>query len=272
MTKIVSLDELAARVENGASVGLGGSFLHRAPAAFVRALVARGASELELVKASPGYDLDLLCRAGALRRARVGIAAMDAELGLLPAYRRAVERGEIELEEHSCITIVSGLRASAYGVPFMPVAGLDGSEIPELNGWNRVADPYGSERSVFVVPAIRPDVAILHVNEIDEDGNARLYGSPQWDRAMSRGAARVLVTAERLVPRARIEEQPELTLVPGFMVEAAAIAPRGAWPGSMYPDYGIDQDAVERYLEDGEEALARHLDEAPEAGSRSRAR
>ena len=272
MTKIAQLDDLAARIDNGALIGLGGSFLHRAPCAFVRALVARGVRELELVKASPGYDLDLLCRAGALRRVRVGIAAMDAELGLLPSYRRAIEQGELELEEHSCITIVSGLRASAYGVPFMPVAGLDGSDIPALNGWERVADPYGDGRSVFVVPAIRPDVAVIHVNEVDEDGNARLYGSAQWDRAMSRGAARVLVTAERLVPRARIEEQPELTLVPGFMVEAAAIAPQGAWPGSMYPDYGIDQEAVERYLEQGDTALARHLDEAPEARNRTIAR
>ena len=272
MSKLVSLDELAGRVEDGMQIGLGGSFLHRAPCAFVRALVARGAASLELVKASPGYDLDLLCRAGVLRRARVGIAAMDCELGLLPAYRSAVERHEVELEEHSCITIVSGLRASATGVPFMPVAGLDGSEIPALNGWERIADPYGSGRSVFVVPAIRPEIAILHVNEIDEDGNARLLGSPQWDRAMSRGAARVLVTAERLVPRSRIEEQPELTVVPGFMVEAAAVVPRGAWPGSMYPDYGIDADAVEAYLEDGEDALARHLESAPEARSRSGAR
>jgi glutaconate CoA-transferase subunit A len=88
---------------------------------------------------------------------------------------------------------------------------------------------------------------------------------------MSRGAARVLVTAERLVPRARIEEQPELTLVPGFMVEAAAIVPQGAWPGSMHPDYAIDTAAVERYLEEGDDALGRHLAEAPEERSRSHA-
>lgn len=264
MTKLVPLQELAARIEDGATVTLGGSFLHRAPTALARALVARKARSLEFVKPSPGYDLDLLCRAGALRRARVGIAAMDSELGLLPAYRHAVESGALELEEHSCITIVSGFRASAYGVPFLPVAGLDGSDIPELNGWKRIADPYGSARSVFVVPALRPDIAVLHVNEVDEEGNARLFGSPQWDRIMSRAAATVLVTAERLVPRARIAEQPELTVVPGFMVDAVAIVPLGAWPGSMYPDYGIDVEAVERYLEGSEEALARHLSEAPE--------
>jgi glutaconate CoA-transferase subunit A len=269
MSKIVALDELAALVPDGAIIGLGGSFLHRAPNALVRELVRRETRDLELVKASPGYDLDLLCRAGALRRVRVGIAAMDAEMGLLPAYRRAVERGDVELEEHSCITIVSGLRASAYGVQFLPVAGLDGSDIPALNGWVRMPDPYGSGASPFVVPAIRPDVAVLHVNEVDEDGNARLYGSPQWDRVMSRAAVSVLVTAERLVPRRRIEEQPELTIVPGFMVRAAAIVPRGAWPASMYPDYGIDVEAVERYLEDGQAAFERHLAEAPEEVARS---
>lgn len=267
MSKIVPLQELARIVEDGMMVGLGGSFLHRAPCAFARALVHQGARELEFVKSSPGYDLDLLCRAGVLRRARVGIAAMDAELGLLPSYRHAVEKHAVELEEHSCITIVSGLRASAYGVPFIPVAGLDGSDIPALNGWRRIADPYGSGAEVYVVPAIRPHVAVLHVNEVDEDGNARLYGSPQWDHAQSRAAERVLVTAERLVSRDRITEQPELTLVPGFMVEATAIVPRGAWPGSMYPDYGIDFEAVERYREQGDEALQHHLHEAPEARS-----
>jgi glutaconate CoA-transferase subunit A len=245
-------------------ITLGGSFLHRTPAALTRALVARRARDLELVKPSPGYDLDLLCRTGALRRARIGIAAMDAELGMLPAYRRAVEQRKLELEEHSCITIVSGLRASAYGVPFMPVAGLDGSDLPALNGWPEISDPFGRGEDVFVVPALRPDVAVLHVNEVDEDGNARVYGSPQWDRIMSRAAKRVLITAERLVPRSRIEKQPELTLVPDFMVTAVAIVPRGAWPGSMYPDYGIDLDAVVRYLDPDEAALGCHLDEAPE--------
>jgi glutaconate CoA-transferase subunit A len=88
---------------------------------------------------------------------------------------------------------------------------------------------------------------------------------------LSRAAARLLVTAERLVSPERIREQPELTLVPGFLVEAAAIVPGGAWPGSAHPDYGVDDAAVERYLEDGDGALERHLVEAPEARSPARA-
>ena len=72
-------------------------------------------------------------------------------------------------------------------------------------------------------------------HEVDEHGNARVYGSPFWDHPLTRAAKRVLVTAERLVPTDVLRAQPELTLVPGFMVEAAAIVPRGAWPGSMRP-------------------------------------
>ena len=89
---------------------------------------------------------------------------------------------------------------------------------------------------------------------------------PEGSR-FTRAAKRVLVTAERLVPTERLAAQPELTLVPGFMVEAAAIVPRGAWPGSMHPDYEIDYPAVETYMKDEPGTLERHLSSAPESRS-----
>jgi len=163
------------------------------------------------------------------------------------------------------MTLVAGLRAASYGVPFQPVAGVHGSDLAEINGWRKVADPYGSGREVYVIPAIAPDVAVIHANEIDALGNARVYGTPFWDHPITRAAKRVLVTAERLVEPEALQAQPELTLVPHFMVEAAAVVARGAWPGSMHPDYAIDYAAVERYLQDDAGALDAHLAEAPEA-------
>jgi glutaconate CoA-transferase subunit A len=162
------------------------------------------------------------------------------------------------------MTLVAGLRAAAYGVPFQPVAGVHGSDIAQLNGWRKIADPYGSGSEVYVIPAIRPDIAVIHANEIDEQGNARVLGSPFWDHPLTRAARRVFVTAEKLVPTRALAAQPELTLVPGFMVEAAAIVPRGAWPGSMHPLYEIDYSAVEAYLKDEPGALEAHLASAPE--------
>jgi glutaconate CoA-transferase subunit A len=163
------------------------------------------------------------------------------------------------------MTLVAGLRAASYGVPFQPVAGVHGSDLPQINNWRTVKDPYGSGEDVYVIPAIRPDIAVIHANEVDERGNARVLGSPFWDHPLTRAAKRVLVTAEKFVSSEQLAAQPELTLVPGFMVEAAAIVPRGAWPGSMHPLYEIDYPAVEAYMKDEPGVLEAHLAAAPEA-------
>ena len=99
--KLCTLAELAARIPDGAVIGLGGVFLHRGPFALVRELARRGARGLDIVKPSPGYDLDLLCRAGAAAKARAGIVAMEGNFGLARWYRKAIERKEAHLEEHA---------------------------------------------------------------------------------------------------------------------------------------------------------------------------
>lgn len=262
--KLCSLSELAARVPDGASISFGGVFLHRGPFAVVRELVRQGRRDLEVIKTAPAYDLDLLCRARAVRRARTGIIAMEGNFGLAPWSRRAIERKEIELEEHACPTLIAGMRAARYGVPFQAIAGVFGSNLAKLNGWKTIVDPYGSGREVYVMPAISPDVCVMHVHEIDEFGNARVYGSPFWDPVITRASKKVLVTAEKLVPTDELRRQPELTMIPAFMVEAAAIVPNGAWPGSMAGCYDIDYPAVGQYMEDQPEGLARHMAAAPE--------
>ena len=166
------------------------------------------------------------------------------------------------------MTLVAGLRAARYGVPFQPVAGVHGSDLAKLNGWHTIKDPYGSEQDVYVIPAIQPEIAVIHAHAVDERGNARVLGSPFWDEAVTRAAKRVLVTAERLVPTDVLRTQPELTLVPEFMVEAVAIVPRGAWPGSMPGEYEIDYPGVEAYLNDKQGGLEAHLAAAPENAKR----
>lgn len=262
--KQCSLEELAALVPNGASIALGGSFLHRGPFAFVRELIRQEKRGLELIKQSPGYDVDILCRAGVLRRVRAGIVAMEGNFGLAPWYRRAVERREIELEEHACASLTASLRAAAFGVPFQPCGGLHGSGLPELNGWKCLDDPYGSGEKTWVVPAIRPDFTVIQASEVDAQGNVRVHGTAHWDRIMSRAAGSVLVVAEKVVDSAVFEAQPESTLVPYFMVQAYAVVPRGAWPGSCWPDYAIDYPAVEAYMDKNSDLRA-HMAAAPEA-------
>lgn len=99
--KLCTLSELAARIPNGAALGIGGVFLHRGPFALVRELVRQKRRDLEIIKPSPGYDVDLLCRAQAVRKVRAGIVAMEGHFGLARWYRRAIERGQAQLEEHA---------------------------------------------------------------------------------------------------------------------------------------------------------------------------
>jgi glutaconate CoA-transferase subunit A len=100
-SKLCSLPELAARIPDGCALGLGGVFLHRGAFALVRELARQRRRKLEIIKPSPGYDLDLLCRSGAVARVRAGIVAMEGHFGLAPWYRRAIERKEAALEEHA---------------------------------------------------------------------------------------------------------------------------------------------------------------------------
>ncbi|WP_395068058.1 CoA transferase subunit A [Paraburkholderia silvatlantica] len=262
--KELSLAELVALVPDGASLGLGGSFLHRGPFAFVRELIRQEKRDIEIIKQSPGYDIDILCRAGVASRARCGIVAMEGNFGLAPWYRRAIEKGQLELEEHACATLTAGLRAAAFGVPFMPCGGVHGSELVRVNDWKCIDDPYGSGQQTYVIPAISPDFAVIHASSVDRLGNVRISGTYHWDRIMSRASKSVLVVAEA-VSDENFADQPELTVVPYFMVQHYAIVKNSAWPGSSWPSYAIDYPAIEAYLEDCADSLARHIDAAPEA-------
>ncbi len=248
MSRVIGLAEAAALVHDGDTIASGGNLLHRGPFALIREIARQGRRNLEIVKTAGAYDVDLLAAAGCLAGASCGFVGFENEFGLAPAYRRAVECGDVAAHEHACYTVIQGLRAAAFGVPFMPAAGFDGSDLPAVRGFRRVADPYTGVE-VLAIPPIRPDWALIHVAEADADGNARITGSEFEDVLMSRAARGVIVTAERIVPREELARQPELTRIPGFLVRAVVHAPGGAWPGSCYPDYAYDPAGVRAYLD-----------------------
>jgi glutaconate CoA-transferase subunit A len=154
------------------------------------------------------------------------------------------------------------MRAASFGIPFQPVGGLDGSDIPAASGFARIQDPY-SEQWVYAIPAIRPDWALVQVPVADARGNARIVGTPFWDRILSRAARRVIVVAEALVPTEELARQPELTVVPELFVEAVVHLPGGAHPTSCPPCHEVDDAAVWRYLElsASPSGLERYLEE-----------
>ncbi|MGH2558151.1 MAG: CoA transferase subunit A [Thermomicrobiales bacterium] len=245
--KRTSLSDAIAAVSDDMRVALGGNTLHRGPSAAVHEIVRQGKRGLEVVKTAGAYDVDLLAGTGCAASASCGFVGFETVYGLAPSYRRAVERGEMEAKEHACYTVIAGLRAAIQGVPFMPVAGMVGSDVVPARGFHRLADPYtGNE--VVVIPAMAPDVAIIHVQEADAQGNARIVGTRFEDVLMVQAARHVIVTAERIVDGSTFEAVPETVAIPGFMVDAVVEAPHGAWPCSCAGEYDFDAAYLAEYV------------------------
>jgi glutaconate CoA-transferase subunit A len=246
--KQITLEQAAKLVGNDQIVTIGGTLSQRIPAAMVRELARQGVKGLHLVKASPGFDADVLAAGGCLASVRAGMVTLEQPFGMAPNFRKAAERGEIDVIENACPAVMASLQAAAFGLPFQAVAGFEGSDVPSIAPFARVKDPF-TGNDTLVVPAIRPDWAILHVHEADVRGNARIYGTPVWDRLMSRAAKRVILTTEKIVDTSHFVAQPEMTIIPELFVEAVVHAPSGAWPTAVFDCYDIDEPAMRHYLD-----------------------
>jgi glutaconate CoA-transferase subunit A len=245
--KRTTLADAIASVPDGARVALGGNTLHRGPGAAVHEIVRQGIQGLEIVKTAGAYDVDLLGSAGSVAAVSAGFVGYETPFGMAPAYRRAVESGAVEAREHACATVIAGLRAAIQGVPFMPVAGLHGSDLPAARGFQSLVDPY-SGANVYVVPRLMPDVALIHVQEADAAGNGRIYGSRFEDVLMVQAARRVILTAERIVDGTAFADAPETVAISSFLVHAVVEAQGGAWPFSCTPDYEYDAEYLSTWV------------------------
>ena len=248
MSKQVDLAAAMRGIPDGALLGLGGNTLNRAPMAAVMELARQKKRGLRLVKTAGGMDVDLLCMANCVASVAAGFISMETEYGLCQRYRKAVQSGEVKAEEHACYTVMSALRAASYGIPFMPVRGLQVSDLTRVNDYFApVTDPFGGE-TLNAVRAIRPDVCILHAHLADEKGNALILGPAYDDVLLSRASKTTVVTAERIVPEGWFAAEGRKANIPHFLVSAVAHAPRGAWPCACYEVSGVARDALQAYL------------------------
>ena len=237
--KRTNLSDAISTIADGSMIALGGNTIHRGPGLAVHELVRQQKTGLEIVKTAGAYDIDLLCAAGCATKVSAGYIGYESVFGLALAYRRAVEHGLVVAGEHACYTVIAGLRAAIQGVPFMPVAGLQGSDLPEARGFRWIDDPYTGE-TVLAIPAMRPDVAIIHVHEADAFGNAIIHGSRYEDLLMVQAAKRVILTAEQIVDGDQFAEQPDRTTISSLYVTDVVAAPGGAWPFGMVGQYEPD--------------------------------
>ena len=249
-SKVISLGDAAALVEDGSTVALQSMATFTAPMAMVRELIRQERRDLTLVCLVGGIPVDLLAAAGCVSRF-VGAAVSMEQFGLCNQFRKAVERGEIVFEELSETALLARLGAGARGLPFQITRGLLGTDLIDLQPDNLrvIDDPFGSGRSVVACRALVPDVAIVHAHRADAEGNVQMDPTALWPdiRVFPKAARRVIVTVEEIVDGERIRAQPDRVVLPSFAVDAVVHAPYGAHPTSCFPRYGYDADFHRRW-------------------------
>jgi glutaconate CoA-transferase, subunit A len=161
-------------------------------------------------------------------------------VGSLRIVRAEIEAGRLEWEEYSHFSMISRLTAGATGLPFMPMNPTAAGDLERANPLYRtVIDPY-SGREVVVVPALNPDVAIVHVQRADAEGNAHIWGIIGEQKEAAFASRRVILSAEEIVDEAVIRSDPNRTLIPGFIVDAVCHVPYASHPSYTQGYYDRD--------------------------------
>lgn len=227
-----TVEALLSEVGDGARVGVGGFHFTRIPVAQLLELRRAGRRELTYVAWGGGLALELLLDAGAVARAELTFSSLDV-FGLAPRFRRAVEQGELELEEWTALGMISALNARSRRLPFEPMQPLAGTDLG--SGWSRRLEA----GAVDAVPALQLDHVLLHASRADDAGNVELRGAGGIDRALLFAADRLLVTVEERVAVGELGA-PGAFVVPRTFVSGVALAPDGAYPTSSLPCYAAD--------------------------------
>jgi glutaconate CoA-transferase subunit A len=255
-SKLCLMKEAIARIPDGASVCLGASLEACIPFAAGHELIRQGKRDLTVIGPISDVLFDQMIGAGCVRRV-VAAWAGNVSAGLGHNYRRAVEQGvprSVEVEDHSNFTVALGLLAGALGAPYIPTRSLLGSDLLASNpALGRGSDPWTGEPLVLV-RALRPDVAILHVQRADEAGSAQAWGPLGVAREAALAARAVVLVAEEVVPAARLLAEPDRLLAPPLNVVAVVHEPWGAYPSPVQDFYGRDHDAFARYHDDSRSA------------------
>ncbi len=248
--KILTMaDAIKAFVRDGDSVAMGTALEAAIPFAAGHEIIRQEKKDLTLIGPISDILFDQLIGSGAVKKV---IAAWVGNVIMGVGYnmRRAVELGiprKIEVDDYTNFTISLALHAGGLGIPFLPTKTLLGTGMMEGNHpFKEMVCPYTGER-LALVPALKPDVAILQAQRADEEGNTQFWGGSGVSKEAALAAQRVIVVVEEVVSQKVIRRDPNRTLIPGFLVHAVVPEPWGAHPSPMQGYYNRDHAHYVRY-------------------------
>lgn len=256
--------EAAALVQNGDHLAIGGCLYSRTPMATLREILRRRPTGLTISRNLTCYEGELFMVAGAVDTLITAWMGIGLPWGLSPIQREWVEKGRINYTEISHLSLGLGYRAGAMGVPFLPTLSMLGSDLIETSGARTMEDPFTGE-TVAAIPAIFPDVAVIHATRADMAGNAQIKGYAHMDADLAMAATTVILSAEEIVDTEEIRRTPDSTVIPFFAVDAVVEAPFGSYPHEHYGLYDADMKHIDSYARrvkaEGAEGVRAYLEE-----------
>ena len=265
--KVMSLKSAVERfVPDGCHISIGGFTVNRNPMAAVYEIIRQKKRHLHLYAHSNGQGVDELIGGGCVDRLEIAYGGNGRFAPTCIRFRKAVETGALEVEDYSNYQMTLRFAAGAMGVPFLPVRSGMGTDIVTQWGFGpqlRESDPRLPDKKLCVidnpfgdwaqtsrlvlVPAINPDVTLIHVQRADRAGTVRIDGLTFADVEQAKAARRVIVTCEELVDGGRLRETPGINQLPFFCVDAVVPLPMGAYPTACYGYYDYDPAFLNAY-------------------------
>lgn len=248
-------------IPDGAYLAIGGFGTNRIPTAILHEILRARRKNLGFLGHTSTHDFELLCAGECLDRVDAAyIVGLEAR-GLSPTARRVMESGEVRVTEWTNYALSVRLRAAAEGVSFGIARCMLGTDTLRLSAAKVIRCPFTGKRFV-ALPAVWPDVAVIHVHEADIYGNCRIRGISVSDLELARAAKRVIITAERLIHNEAIRSTPTKTGIPYYLVDAVIEVPFGSYPGNMAYEYFSDEPHLRQWLQAGKDpdVLAQFLD------------
>jgi len=267
--KIMGLSEAVSRyVADECHLSMGGFTINRNPMAAVYEIIRQGIQGLHVYAHSNGQGVDELVGAGCVAKLEIAYAGSGRFAPTCIRFRKAVENGTLLVEDYSNYQMTLRFLAGAMGIPFMPTRSGLGSSIIDTWGFDtamRTSDSKLPDKKVVImdnpfvdwadasrlvlVPAINPDVTIIHVQQADPHGNCRIQGLTFADVEQVKAAKNIIVTCETLVATEQIRTQSDQNQIPSFCVDAVVPIPYGAYPTACFQHYDYDPVYLNRYKE-----------------------
>ncbi len=248
-SKVTTVAEAVERfVPDGCYIAVGGFGTNRIPTALLHEIVRQGRQGLGLSGHTATHDCQILAAGESFDRCDVAYVIGLEARGLSRAARRLFESGRLRVTEWSNAALAWRYQAAAMGVPFMPARVMLGSDTGARSAAAEITCPFTGIK-LLALPALYPDVALVHVHRADVYGNCQIDGISVSDLDLARAAKRLLITCERLVPTEEIRSDPARTAIPYFLVDTVSEVPYGSYPGNMPYEYFSDEDHLRQWLE-----------------------